>query len=413
MNVTVQSNKCVVSLGNQLSFSRARNRDVSARTEITFEFFEIGQNYTPFSMDIEAYVSQQELETFLFLLTVDFKDYTPGQFESSAVDILAKKTYRRLSKEPVQQAFAEVWPDVDDDSKFIFFGGGVDSRAVAGLYPEARRVVLDTTLYTSYRLRAGDVFIRTNLKSGAFDPRGFVFWSQPFAVAPILASYYGCQRPVFMIGSILGSSYLMNGRKYFNREARSDSTFGVTGNMYHSLFNELGLPLYAPLANCSEYVSTKVEILTGDNSEKNPYIPAFCQANRGAPCLKCFKCLRKVVERCLVAKSLDVDLSYSDFSTVECVLDSLPSTRIDFSYFYHVWNYAALESPEISTLLAKRGFKASEVDKLELNVVYSDLERFYQSDAFSTDKLSRLERLGVRPASSDMTVRLKAYNPGT
>jgi hypothetical protein len=67
----------------------------------------------------------------------------------------------------------------------------------------------------------------------------------------------------------------------------------------------------------------------------------------------------------------------------------------------------------MSKLLAKRGFKASAIDKLELNVVYSGLERFYQSDVFSNDKLSRLERLGIRSANSDMTARLKAYNPGT
>jgi hypothetical protein len=406
MNVTVQGNKCVVNLISKSGFSRARNKHVSAASEISFEFFEIGDE-SEIPMDIEVYVSPRDLEAFLFLLTVDFKDYAPGQFKSNLVNGLAEKTYRRLNKEPLQEGFKDLWPDTEHDEKFIFFGGGVDSRAVAGLYPEARHVVLDKVLHSSYRLRKGDVFIKSNLKSGAFRPRGFVFWSQPFAVAPILAAYYRSRYPAFLLGSILGSSYLMNGHRYFDREMRSNTVFGVTGNMYHSLFNELSLPLYAPLANCSEYVSTKVEMLTNKDGFE---LPAFCQARGGFPCLNCFKCMRKIVERHIVARDMGIDAPYSDISTVANVIRRPRPSILDFSYFYHVWNYAAIKSPEIAELLKARGFEMSDSDNVELGVVYPELERFYQNRSFSYDKLKRLGDLGVRSADSYTSLNIKNYN---
>jgi len=411
MNATVSDNVVTVDFTNQALFSRARNASIRAVQVIKFEFFEIDNRKTPIPINIEGCTSTRDLEKLLYLLSVDFKTYVPDEFKNSSVNRIAQDTQLRLDKKTFQQDFKTEWPDSSVGDLFVFFGGGVDSRAVSGLYPEARRVVLDTVLYDTYSLREGDVFIKSNLKSGAFFPRGFVFWSQPFAVAPILASYYESALPQFMIGSILGSSYLMNGRRYFDRESRSNTTFGVTGNMYHSLFNEIGLPLYAPLANCSEYVSTKIELLTCRDPQN---LPAFCQNAGGAPCLKCFKCFRKVTERYIVCKALGLDAAHSKLDTLRAVSRNVPTRSIDFNYFYHIWNYAAFGDPEAHSVLRERGFDPSEDSTLELDAIYVGLERFYQNSSYSSDKLNRLSDLGVHAASASSEAHLKYYkSPNT
>ena len=408
MSATVSDNTVTVDYTGQPLFSRARNASSRAVQAIKFEFFEIDNRGTPAPIHVEGCTSTRELEKMHLLLSIDFKAYAPHEFKSSQVNHVAREMQLRFDKDTSLQKFKTEWPDSPLGDLFVFFGGGVDSRAVSGLYPKARRVVIDTTLYSTYSLREGDVFIKSNLKSGAFSPRGFVFWSQPFAVAPILAAYYESTRPRFMIGSILGSSYLMNGRRYFDRESRSNTTFGITGNMYHSLFNELELPLYAPLANCSEYVSTKVELLTCRESRD---LPAFCQNNGGAPCLKCFKCLRKITERYVVCKALDLDAPYADLNTLRAVAQSVPARSINFDYFYHIWNFASLRDPDASSILCGRGFNPSEDQALDLDVVYAGLERFYQDPTYSSDKLRRLSNLEIHPASSFSEARLKCYNP--
>ena len=404
VQISVKLNQITISLNNKTFKSRSRGSYIKAMEAIHFRFFEVQEGSPLAPLDIER-INPEAIEKFKFLLLVDFEESRLLPFSQDSLRELSSDTHRRLCKERDEQGFKTKWSDRPESEKFLFFGGGVDSSAVSGMYPQARRVVIDSSLYDTYALRQGDIYVESNLKSRAFQPRGFVFWSQPFAIAPVLAAYYGGD-PEFMIGSVLGSSYLQNGRRYFDREKRSNPLFGVTGNMYHSLFNELEIPLYAPLANASEFVSTRVEMLTSTR----PEVPAFCQALEGAPCLRCFKCLRKVTERYIISKQLGLQsLPYSDFQAVSSVSQNTPDDKVDFSYFYHIWNYAALRDSSIRHLLCQRGLEMSEDKDLDLSSVYASFERYYQSTKFSFEKLQILSELGVHFASRSSESNLKDY----
>lgn len=407
MHIDINKNKVSVDFQRSTYFSKSRNTEVQSQEVVYFEFFRVDSCGNLASLEVDGCVSEESISKFKLLLCMDYVPLEDLGIVHEDVASVARETYARLNKEPFERPFKTEWPSVMGDP-LIFFGGGVDSRAVAGLYPEARKIVIDHTLFDSYGLCEGDIFVKSNLKSKGFTPRGFVFWSQPFAIAPILTDCLNVQNPTYLLGSILGSSYLMNGKVYFDRESRSNTTFGISGNTYHSLYNELDVNLYAPFANCSEYISTQIELLTSLSPEN---VPAFCQNNGGTPCFRCFKCLRKTTERYIVAKELGMSVPFADISTVRRVAQGINPSQVNFKYFYHIWNKAVLSDPLLEDLFVKLGFTPSKTNEINLDVVYSSLERYYQGSEFSDDKLSRLESYGIAQASQADELALKNYNP--
>lgn len=394
MSTSVQQNKICLSWQGQYHYSRSQNQDIYISQALTFTFFQCG-TYGLEPLDIEHIVSQEVLEQFIFLLSLDFS--TTLDYKNNKVSHLANVLQERF-KGNIEYEFKTQWDSLDAKNPtqiFSFFGGGVDSTAICNLYPEARKIVLDTTPYSSYSLKEGDIFVETNLKSSAFNPKGFVVWSQPFCVAPIVSALYPAKECIYLLGSILGSSYLQNGSKFFDREARSNIRYGVTGNYYHSLFNELDIRLYAPLANCSELVSTKIAYA---NQMCNL---AYCQSNKGRPCLRCFKCLRKNVEQEFLK------LPSSEFKRVSA---NINPKDINFDYFAHIWRFIAQKDIEIKKELTTQGLMIDQEKTIpNLQCVYSQFENHYQDIVFSQDKLKRLQSFGVQEATEQEYVDLKNY----
>lgn len=391
---SVIHNKLCLSWQGQRHYSRSQNKNICVNQDLTFEFFHVTLDGLE-ALNIENVVHQDALEQFVFLLSLDFAsvlDYNNDQLRHLA-NVLDERF-----KGNVEYDFKTEWESLDLKKKkriFSFFGGGVDSTAICKLYPEAHKIVLDTTPYSSYSLKEGDIFVKTNLKSSAFNPKGFVVWSQPFCVAPIISALYTADDCIYLLGSILGSSYLQNGNKYFDREARSNPRYGVTGNYYHSIFNELNIRLYAPLANCSELISTKIAYR---NQTSNL---AYCQSNSGYPCLRCFKCLRKNVEQEYLK------LPSSQFKSV---IAQIAKKDINFDYFSHIWQFVALNSFEISNALESQGLVINQEHSVpNLLRIYSKFERFYQDLEFSQDKLQRLQDFGIEEANDLDHQTIKNY----
>lgn len=407
----VNVHRIEVSFSKSIYYSNSRGKNIEIKNPLYFEFFEIDNEKNLCPLDLETSVSHRAISEFIFLLTLDFaqlEDYPSFQESLNAV---VTNTVIRIQEKKETTPFKLEWDNSPIEDLFIFFGGGVDSSAVSYIFPNSRKVTLDLELHDSYALGVGDIFIKTNLKVNAFNPKGFVFWSQPFAVAPILKDYYRSKNATFLLGSILGSSYLQNGKAYFNRLGRQNTYFGVTGNLYHSVFNELGIKLYAPLANCSEYISTYIDILSSEDLGMS----AFCQNDNGHPCFKCFKCFRKLVERVVICEQL------GDFSALATSLDSLkktskhiPISKDQFSYFYHIWQYGYSQSSSVAKVLTSLGFQPNmdgfEDKSLDLLRVYSEFDHFYQDLEFSRLKKTVLSSMGVSEASFEDTNTLKAYS---
>ena len=244
-------------------------------------------------------------------------------------------------------------------------------------------------------MKKGDIFVKTNLKKEAFNPKGFVFWTQPFSIAPLIQDLYS-KNSIFLIGSILGSSYLQNGKSFFDRTARSNQRFGVTGNFYHSLFNELNIKLYSPTSNLSEICTTKIAL-----SELKD-VPSFCQRDNGSCCYSCGKCLRKTCEMAYVNPKFH--------EVFNSVVNSMKNKPKNFDYFHHIYTYTSNRNSFIAERLSSLGFiqKGNSGD-LELEKIYYSLESYFQDSIFTLEKVNFLKDFDIPLANIEDEINLTNY----
>jgi hypothetical protein len=127
-----------------------------------------------------------------------------------------------------------------------------------------------------------------------------------------------------LTGSNFGSSFLQNGRKYFDR-ARGQKYHGKSGNYWEQIFWDIGLPVFSPISGMSEILNMKVSF---SKLPKNNII--YCTNMLGAPCYKCSKCFRRAcIEEFITGKSAN----YSNYMNagVMKILDTKPT------YFGHLY----------------------------------------------------------------------------
>lgn len=173
--------------------------------------------------------------------------------------------------------------------RIIAYGGGVDSTAVALMFPEVRCVYLDN-------LRSPNSEIRTmvDVISNPFEivssncwslvsPPGFPSWTTIFIGALIMSA--DLQIGTVLSGAILESVCMMNGVKFVSSVVSRNY-----GNVWNRFYTDIGMRIVAPVGACSELITAKIVADAGLRD-----IVLFCEKKGGRPCLECPKCLRKVL----------------------------------------------------------------------------------------------------------------------
>jgi len=215
----------------------------------------------------------------------------------------------------------------------LAFGGGIDSSAVRVMFPEAfivhegsiRNGVLmpDLSNNLTKKMEAEGIgkLIPTNQRYLS-DPWGWHVWIGSTVTAVLIASQI--ESSYVLTGSNFGSSFLQNGRKYFDR-ARGQKYHGKSGNYWEQIFWDIGLPVFSPISGMSEILNMKVSF---SKLPKNNII--YCTNMLGAPCYKCSKCFRRAcIEEFITGKSAN----YSNYMNagVMKILDTKPT------YFGHLY----------------------------------------------------------------------------
>ena len=224
----------------------------------------------------------------------------------------------------------------------LSFGGGIDSTAVRAMFPEAFIVheahIKDgqeikshsTEVVHSLGKEKGTV-ITTNARYMSM-PGGWHTWPCSTCTSLLLAT--DMQIGIILTGSILGSSFLWNGSRFWDRLAARD-IHGPSGNYWQSAFEAIGLPMYSPVTGVSEFQTMALSLPYLDSNEV-----VYCQESDGHPCFKCTKCFRRDVIRGFVAS--DYQPNWENYTT-ETIRDFLAKRPL---YFGHIFSTATSICPE-------------------------------------------------------------------
>lgn len=225
-----------------------------------------------------------------------------------------------------------------DTGEVLAFGGGMDSSAVRALFPDAflvheasvrnGNVVPDEANRVTHDLekKGRGSLVKTNSRFIS-EPGGWHVWTGSIVTALLEA---GRRRAKYIYsGTILGSAFMSNGAKYFDRK-KSTQWHGDSGNYWQQIFWDIGLPLVQPLMGCSEILTMRASL-----NYLNPEDIFYCTRVDGKACGSCPKCFRRTCISDYI-KGETSDYSKFDNPSVNAVLDKKPL------YFGHI--YSALLS---------------------------------------------------------------------
>ena len=191
------------------------------------------------------------------------------------------------------------------DNDVIAYGGGVDSTAIACMFPKYDLIHSTREHNPNIRIKP---FVEENLKNPIHiiesncerisSPSGFTTFTNIYISPLILTADLNIRN--ILCGAILEATCLSNGYKYFPQ-------FDITRrNRWERFYNHIGLYMFSPFSGCSELITSKIVY------EHNLHTKVmYCESNQGRPCNKCSKCLRKQLEFFYHGASFDFNTTYN------------------------------------------------------------------------------------------------------
>jgi hypothetical protein len=223
-------------------------------------------------------------------------------------------------------------------SSVLAYGGGMDSTAIRALLPETFVVheasikkgieALDHTnsIVSLLEEKGCGSLVKTNSRYLS-NPGGWHIWIGSMVTALLEANARNAS--YINAGTILGSAFMSNGAKYFDRH-NARKWHGPSGNYWQQLFWDIELPMVQPLMGCSEILTMEASLKQFNEDEI-----FFCTATNGRACGVCPKCFRRTAIKDHVL-SHNSDYSAFDNPEIHNLLKKSPT------YFGHI--YSALMS---------------------------------------------------------------------
>lgn len=247
----------------------------------------------------------------------------PYPVSQRLVDSINREIFTKTKKLKVRNVDKSIAKYSGDGSSVIAFGGGVDSSAIRGLFPEAHVVheasinqgnkVHDKSNGVVNRLGEAATLVTTNQRYIS-NPGGWHVWIGSAVTAALVSSMRGAS--YVLTGTNLGSSFLQNGKKYFDRH-NGRKWHGESGNYWEQIFWDIGLPVFSPISGLSEILNLKASYAALNREDV-----VYCNKLDGGNCGVCPKCFRRA-----------------------CVEDYLGYSKVDYGKF---------NNPDVLSLLSKR-----------------------------------------------------------
>ena len=201
-------------------------------------------------------------------------------------------------------------PYKNGENTVIAYGGGMDSTAIALLFPDFPIIHCSNINDNLETKNVMKLFVKENLKNKAYiidsnckelcKPGGFTTFTNIFLIPLILSADLNIKNICY--GTIIGASCLSNGTKYYPQFNPKKL------NRWIQFYSHIGLNMFSPIAGCSELITSKI-IYKHNLINK----VLFCEKNKGYPCHKCTKCLRKLLELVYHGYEFDFDTFHKPF----------------------------------------------------------------------------------------------------
>lgn len=201
--------------------------------------------------------------------------------------------YKAIQPISITNIDKHVKPYSNAENTVIAYGGGMDSTAIALMFPEYPLVHSSNINDKIQVKKVMKSYINENLSNDSYvidsnckqlcKPGGFTCFTNIFLIPLLLTADLNIKN--ICCGETLTASCLRTGQKYFpqfNPNRR---------NRWLRFYNHIGIHMFSPIAGCSELITAKI-VHTHSLSNK----VLFCETNKGKPCFKCSKCLRKLLE---------------------------------------------------------------------------------------------------------------------
>ena len=251
----------------------------------------------------------------------------------------------------------------------IAYGGGMDSTAIALLFPEYP-LIHSTTLSDRPKVKTViKTFVKENLQNKAYlidsnckqlcKPSGFTAFTNIFLIPLILTADLTIKN--ICCGEILGASCLSNGKKYFPQFDPKRR------NRWIRFYNHIGLHMFSPTAGCSELITSKI-LYKHNLSDK----VLFCEVSEGKPCFKCTKCLRKLLE----LKTHGFKFDFNSFNK-EFIMKFLMIRPLFFS---HIFIHTIKNNSDIPSYLKDSIKDIIHIETSLFNKIYSKSFLYFPED---------------------------------
>lgn len=178
------------------------------------------------------------------------------------------------------------------DNISVSYGGGMDSTALYGLFPEAIYVHEQTMIPNGSIVKDNSIknieiinknggkaisFYNTN-RRGISQPSGWATWTACAANALLISTDYNIG--YIFTGTVLGSMFLRNGSKYFPANEKK--------NIWVETFKRIGIPLVQVTGGLTEISNAKI-LIKSDLIN----LAVWCNLDDGDNCYRCWKCFRR------------------------------------------------------------------------------------------------------------------------
>jgi len=184
-------------------------------------------------------------------------------------------------------------PYIGGSETVTAYGGGMDSTAIALLFPEFPLIHSSNLNDSNERKNVMKQYVKDNLKNDFYvidsnckeltNINDFTTFTNIFLTPLILSADLSISNVI--CGSILAATCLSNGVKYFPQFDPKKR------NRWIRFYNKIGFNMFSPMAGCSELITAK--IVSNYNLQDKVL---YCELNKGLPCNLCTKCFRKQLE---------------------------------------------------------------------------------------------------------------------
>jgi hypothetical protein len=277
--------------------------------------------------------------------------------------------YRAVKPITITNIDEDLEPYNNGKNTVIAYGGGMDSTAIALLFPDFPIIHSSNSNDDLETKNVIKKFVKENLKNDSFiidtnckelcKPGGFTTFTNIFLMPLILSADLNIKN--ICCGEILGASCLSNGKKYFpqfNTKRR---------NRWMNFYNHIGLNIFSPTAGCSELITSKI-VYKHKLSDK----VLFCEINEGKPCFKCIKCLRKILE----LKLCGFEYNFDNFNE-KFIINFLMKRPL---YFAHIFIETIKNNHEIPPYLKESIKDIIHIETSLFHKIYSKSFIYFPED---------------------------------